>query len=99
MTPYATKYKPKSREQTLYTPKYDTHTNFEKLVQPHLDPVDINELVPIALPKHYNLLQVLKPMIFSSKGKYYSAYTTLEKDMEDMEISDLEYLEEPGIMD
>ena len=38
-------------------------------------------------------------MVFSSKGKYSSDYTTLEKDMKDMEISDFEYLEEPDIMD
>ena len=98
-TPYATKYEPKSREKNLYTPKYDTQTNFEKPVQPHLDPVDINEIIPISVPKHYNLLQVLKPMVFSTKGKYSRAYTTIEKDMEYMEVSDREYLEEPDIMD
>ena len=37
-------------------------------------------------------------MVFSSKGKYSSAYATLEKDMEDMEVSDIEYLEDPDIM-
>ena len=37
-------------------------------------------------------------MVFSSKGTYSSAYTTLENDMEDVEVSDLKYLEEPDIM-
>ena len=37
-------------------------------------------------------------MVFSSKGKYSSAYATLEKDMEDMEVSYLDYLEEHDIM-
>ena len=52
----------------------------------------------MAVPKHYILLDIITPMVFSSKGKYSSAYATLEKDMKDMEVSDLDYLEEPDIM-
>ena len=51
-TPFETQYAPKIREQNPYTPKYKKQTNFEKRAQPHLYPVDINELVPIAVPKH-----------------------------------------------
>ena len=63
-----------------------------------MDPVDINELVPIEVPKHYNLFQVITPMVLSSKEKNYSAYATLDTNMEDIQVSDLEYLEEPDIM-
>ena len=85
-------------EQTPYNPKYDTQTRYEKSVQPHLDPVDTNETVPMAVPKHYILLDVITPMVFSTKSKGSSAYATLEKNMEDMEVADLDYLEELDIM-
>ena len=38
-------------------------------------------------------------MVFTHIGKSTTAYNTLSKDMEEMQVSDLEYLEEPDIMD
>ena len=38
-------------------------------------------------------------MVFTHIGNSTTAYNTLSKDMEEMQVSDLEYLEEPDIMD
>ena len=91
-TPYYPKYDPKKGNNSYTPPSMKHRQTFKKPIQPHLVPVDINEIVPISVPKHYKLLDVITPMVFSLKGKYSSAYATLEKDMEDIEVSDIDYL-------
>lgn len=51
------------------------------------------------ISKHNYLFQVITTMVLTPKGKSTTAYKTLSKDMEDMQVSDLEYLEEPDIME
>ena len=56
ITPYTPKYDPQKMEQIIHTPKYDTQTNVKKPIQPHLDPVVINEILPISVPNIMNSL-------------------------------------------
>ena len=55
-------------------------------------------MTPIAVPKHYVLIDVITPMIFPGKGRNSNAYINLIRDMDEMVVSDLEYLEEEDIM-
>ena len=48
----------------MHNTKYDTLTQLETPLQPPLDPVDTHEAKTIAVPKHYNLLQVLTTIVF-----------------------------------
>ena len=71
--------------------EYEYEPNFAEPDPPHSDQAEIDHRgVPIAISKHNNLFQVITPMVFTSKGKYTTAYNTLSTDMDEMQVSDLE---------
>ena len=80
--------------------EYEYEDNFAEADPPHSNQFDVDQRnIPIAISKHNNLFQVITPMVFTPKAKSTTAYKTLSQDMEDMQISDLDYLEETDMME
>ena len=78
---------------------YEYENNFAEADPPRSNQLDIDHQgIPIAISKHNNLFQVITTMVFTPKGKSTTAYNTLSNDMEEMQVSDLKYLEETDIM-
>ena len=62
-----------------------------------MEPTDNHRVTPIMLPKHYKCIDVITPMLFTN-GQPSTAYYSLTSDLDEMIVSDLDYLEEPDIM-